>query len=471
MNPAVEACSCGCGRWLRRATCLAMRGFTAVGGCRVLQQRMLTRTNKSPQVDITCAIDLPAAPQASVRIILPVPISDLHSPCRLHSVTDRSIDTTMARTAQEVHGDDAHAPTTTIAPPPFNKSSADTVLRTADHVNFRVRRAILEEASVVFADMFLLPQPSPGVDTQSSPPLISLTESSKTIEALLRICYPVSDPEFISLDELKPVLEAARKYQMDHVIEVLNKPLVLFAVAHPLQAYAVAVQFDLVDAARAAARLTLRYKDPCPFTRELDAIPATAYYHLQAYRCKCAEAACQAVRDLRWLDSASFVWFKMQTSCACSTAGSPPYFFQQGIYAFSTRWFQTFLDSAAVALSARPYGGLLTGEEIGLGDQMCQDAASCSTCKTTVHSDTRRFLSKLAAEVDTRVSTARISSQSIVLARAARADANHCRSRWRFRAASRRPGCCCLEQLSVGAIRVCCFDVSLRWSQNYALTS
>ncbi|KAL1941186.1 hypothetical protein VTO73DRAFT_7398 [Trametes versicolor] len=203
----------------------------------------------------------------------------------------------MARTAQEVRGDDAHAPTTTIAPPPFNKSSADTVLRTADHVNFRVRRAILEEASVVFADMFLLPQPSPGQDDRGpTEDMLSGLRSG------------------IHLDELKPVLEAARKYLMDHVIEVLNKPLVLLAVAHPLQAYAVAVQFDLVDAARAAARLTLRYKDPCPFTRELDAIPATAYYHLQAYRCKCAEAACQAVRDLRWLDSASFVWFKMQTS-------------------------------------------------------------------------------------------------------------------------------------------------------------
>ena len=51
------------------------------------------------------------------------------------------------------------------ASPPFDKQSADVILRTSDTVEFYVRKAILEEASMVFADIFSMHQAQRKLDT------------------------------------------------------------------------------------------------------------------------------------------------------------------------------------------------------------------------------------------------------------------------------------------------------------------
>ncbi|KAH9852627.1 hypothetical protein C2E23DRAFT_711728, partial [Lenzites betulinus] len=142
---------------------------------------------------------------------------------------------------------------------PFDNPSADFVLRSDDKVDFHVWRAILREASPIFLDMFSLSQPHAGGQppTYMDVPIVHMTESTGTLESLLRYCYPVPDPEFASIDDLKPVLEAARKYQMDYAMRMLAQRLLVLAEAAPLQAYAVALQFDLDNIAQAAAKLTL----------------------------------------------------------------------------------------------------------------------------------------------------------------------------------------------------------------------
>ncbi|OJT11391.1 hypothetical protein TRAPUB_12086 [Trametes pubescens] len=304
-----------------------------------------------------------------------------------------------------VDGDVAQPISPSSAPAPFDNLSTDIVLRSADHVDFHVWRVILREASVFFANMF--------ADAQSGPsdaPLVPMTESARTVEALLRLCYPVPDPEFASIDDLKPVMVAARKYQMDYIMQVLTRHLLVFAENTPLQAYAIALQFDLVDAARTAARLTLRCDDPCPFTEELDAVPATAYYHLLAYRRRCGEVACRAINSFTWLeDGSTLVWFRKSagmSSCGCSMAEKPRYYVQTeaGVKTpvYATSWFQKHLDCIRAALLARPYGGAVLVD--GLCNQIIEDAVSCNTCRWKIHSDTRKFMSGLAVEVDKRVS-------------------------------------------------------------------
>ncbi len=314
-----------------------------------------------------------------------------------------------------VVGDVARPTSPSSAPAPFDNLSTDIVLRSADHVDFHVWRVILREASVFFANTF--------ADAQSGPsdaPLVPMTESARTVEALLRLCYPVPDPEFASIDDLKPVMVAARKYQMDYIMQVLTRHLLVLAENTPLQAYAVALQFELVDTAREAGRLTLRHDDPCRFTADLDTMPATAYYHLSAYRRECAEAACGTVE---WFepDASTFVWFRDSASsskCSCSMATGNQYYirlpnsdrFKQ---VYVTSWLDKHLGCVKTALLERPYGGAVLVD--GLCDQMLQDATSCNTCKHNIHSDTRKFMSGLAAEVNERISTARISSQSASL--------------------------------------------------------
>ncbi|PSR86947.1 hypothetical protein PHLCEN_2v5295 [Hermanssonia centrifuga] len=98
-------------------------------------------------------------------------------------------------------------PSTTVAEAPFNNIQTDIILQTSDGVQFHVWSIILAEASLVFRDMFTLPQHT----IQGSPttPVIPVTEASRILDPLLRLCYPVDDPVLPDLSSLGYVWEAA----------------------------------------------------------------------------------------------------------------------------------------------------------------------------------------------------------------------------------------------------------------------
>ncbi|KAI0366980.1 hypothetical protein BV20DRAFT_981594 [Pilatotrama ljubarskyi] len=249
------------------------------------------------------------------------------------------------------------------APPPFDNYSAEIILRTADNVDFHVRPAIVEEVSSTFADMVSFPQP-PAASTlaESAAHVVPLTETSEIVEPLLRVFYParVVAPEFSSLNHLKPVLEAARKYQVDAVMQVLARSLVQFARDVPLQAYAIALHFGLEESARLAAKQFVAHVPPWPFTKELELISGAAHYRLLEYRDDCVKAAKSAI-DLRWLDDTTFTWFSCRNSGGC-------------------------LSRSANRLP-----------------RIFRDMQPPATCKPTISRDARRFNAKLADEVEKRV--------------------------------------------------------------------
>lgn len=301
----------------------------------------------------------------------------------------------------------------TVGPAPFNSAYTDIVLRSTDHVDFYVWRSILQEASAFFTNMF-----TDADGGSSSAPLVPMTESARTLESLLRLCYPISDPEFAAIDDLKPIMVAAQKYQMDYIMQVLTRRLLVFAEKTPLHAYAIALQFDLVDAAKAAGKLTLRYNDPCPFTKELEVVPAAAYYRLLAYRRECVEAACQAVRDLRWLDDASYIWFKARSGmCPCALFTSSLYrpSNRDNDAFFVTQWYHQHLERVALALSAKPYRDTVAEADELQGYRIYQDAASCTLCGGSIHSHMRKFMSRLAKEVDKKISAVRPSCLLVIV--------------------------------------------------------
>ncbi|KAH9918222.1 uncharacterized protein BXZ73DRAFT_53092, partial [Epithele typhae] len=141
---------------------------------------------------------------------------------------------------------------------PFNKASADTILRTVDRVDFRVRRSILAEASPFFEDMFSLPQPIAPIDANGNGanaiPIVHVSEDSKTLRMLLLLCYPVNKPDLVSLEEIVPVLEGAQKYVMEWPVTLLSRMLLALVPAHPLRVWAVACRTGLQDVARCAAK-------------------------------------------------------------------------------------------------------------------------------------------------------------------------------------------------------------------------
>ncbi|KAH9912576.1 uncharacterized protein B0H18DRAFT_242039 [Fomitopsis serialis] len=83
--------------------------------------------------------------------------------------------------------------TPTDAPFPFDSPHADVILQSCDGVNFRVRKAILAEASPVFDSMFTLPsgQSAEANDNNSQDlPIVPVTEDSTALTGLLHLCYP-----------------------------------------------------------------------------------------------------------------------------------------------------------------------------------------------------------------------------------------------------------------------------------------
>jgi len=96
------------------------------------------------------------------------------------------------------------------------------VLRSSDDVDFFVFKTILSKVSVVFRDMFDLPNAAPEL---SSPletdnqrhglSVIQVTETSSTLNIILRLCYPVENPDLSILENIRLFLEARRKYMIE----------------------------------------------------------------------------------------------------------------------------------------------------------------------------------------------------------------------------------------------------------------
>ncbi|KAH9916058.1 hypothetical protein B0H21DRAFT_703152 [Amylocystis lapponica] len=178
-----------------------------------------------------------------------------------------------------------------VASAPFDKPNADIILRSSDLVDFRTYKAILALASPVFEDMFDIPQPSSSaqdIHRESDLPIISVAESSVTLDHLLRRCYPMENPVVSNIADTVEVLEAAQKYQMKGATAQLSKSLLGFSQVATYPTYAIACKYGLEDAARAAAhvywkknkRCGLASREPIVYVPEMDNISAGALYRL-----------------------------------------------------------------------------------------------------------------------------------------------------------------------------------------------
>ncbi|PSR70424.1 hypothetical protein PHLCEN_2v13675 [Hermanssonia centrifuga] len=146
----------------------------------------------------------------------------------------------------------------TVAPAPFDRPTAEVILRTSDDVDFYVYKAVLILSSTFFETMFSLHQPSLDdsiihLRNGLAYPVIAVSEDSQTLEHLLRFCYPVRHPKITDLQQLDLVLEAALKYEVAVAIELLREGLHSFVHRHPLHIFAIACRHKLEPEAKLAA--------------------------------------------------------------------------------------------------------------------------------------------------------------------------------------------------------------------------
>ncbi|RDX54035.1 hypothetical protein OH76DRAFT_1058224 [Lentinus brumalis] len=171
-------------------------------------------------------------------------------------------------------------------PFPFNRPNADIILRTCDHLDFRLRSQILLEASPVFETLLSLPQPSPddGTVRDNDIPIVDIAETARVLDALMRICYPIVKPKARPFRDIEPILRAALKYEMELPVAVLSDELLGHATRAPLDVWAIACRNGLEDVARRAAELTLTSQTlDIPGLQDMDGISAGHVFRLHEF--------------------------------------------------------------------------------------------------------------------------------------------------------------------------------------------
>jgi hypothetical protein len=339
---------------------------------------------------------------------------------------------------------------------PFNKPNADLILRSTDRIDFHVYKCILGEASSFFETMFSLPQVnaakiSQGKDSSSSTctlstmnqkhqgtehgfkhedghPVLDVSENAKTIDTLLRLCYPCEDPEISDLEQLSEVFSAAIKYEMKGPICVLKQRLATYAPTFPMRVYAIAVSHGLEEEARIAAKASLRYtlKDlNGQDARELSDVPALSYQRLIRYILRCQEEYSSLAVKFDWLpagtpseqqdtisDRPSLHWDSQTSppwiSCEhCNSHGNAVYLVSQQNNVTVKQWWISLVQRAQTQLTQRPSGDVIRMASF-LTPSFSQMNSNCTKCRLPRGMQTiKAFISYLAAEVDRKTAEVR----------------------------------------------------------------
>lgn len=141
---------------------------------------------------------------------------------------------------------------------PFDKSSADVILRSSENIDFHVHKLIISLASLFFEGVFSVPQSSSTQDSleeapDKPPDVVDMVEDRETLDCLLRYCCPVKNPSFpkVAVDS---VLAAAMKYDLEVAAALAREALGAQASAHPLKVYMIACAYNCEWLATRAAK-------------------------------------------------------------------------------------------------------------------------------------------------------------------------------------------------------------------------
>ncbi|KAH7916239.1 hypothetical protein BJ138DRAFT_594278 [Hygrophoropsis aurantiaca] len=267
----------------------------------------------------------------------------------------------------------------------FRAHDADIVLLSDDSEKFYVHRCILATASPFFEHMFTLPQPlSLDAEMDSShmdnSPVIPVSESRSTLDALLRFVYPVPDPVIASLDELGLVLTAAVKYDFIGVISALRRVLLTpdFLRENPTRVFAIACRYELDYETKIASQHTLSVNVlDCPLSDDLKFITAHSYHRLLDLHRRRATAAQQV---LKITDDVKC----MQCNSGAHGMFVPP------------RWWKEFERMAKEELALRPTSDVIFGMAFLA---KVAEATGCPRCAGSMM-DSHLFLDGLKKQID-----------------------------------------------------------------------
>ncbi|TFY68857.1 hypothetical protein EVG20_g3388 [Dentipellis fragilis] len=369
---------------VKKGTSSRFSGFYPRGGLRVL------KTN-SPRRHLP----LPALSPPHIFLALFALLLALHPP----TMADSSIPSAPPQPspAEEIQPRPADTP--------FDKqeNGADLTLRTSDKVDFYAHRLFLSFASPVFKNMFALPQFT--ADPAGQPTIIDVPEDSQTIDFILRSCYPIASTPLTRLADVRRVLEAVFKYQMDAVLREVGFSLKEVVDEDPLGVFIIAWRCDREDVCRVAAIRMLQCHFPSLESSELRNLPAYHYRELMQWHARCCTAASNVPSTKNWLQTTNVLAQPPPCSnSACWVRNSC------GWYAPNCLW--EYLERAKAALLSRPSSVAITSDDVVRSKDLWQAGRCHYSCKTNAINFPeagRDFSVLLGREVDRVVSEVRSS--------------------------------------------------------------
>jgi len=157
----------------------------------------------------------------------------------------------------------AQANSTTSPPAPLDISipDANLIVRSSDHVNFRIHKSILVMVSPFFGDLLSIPQPSDS-EFVDGLPVVQFSEDAELLSILVSMLYPVRRVIPDSYEKVLNLLAACQKYDMVQVQSSIRAKVDRGAFPAPVgtegfRAYAIACNNGLVPEMEKAAHMTL----------------------------------------------------------------------------------------------------------------------------------------------------------------------------------------------------------------------
>ncbi|KAJ6455351.1 hypothetical protein C8R45DRAFT_1187919 [Mycena sanguinolenta] len=251
-------------------------------------------------------------------------------------------------------------------------------------------KALLAFGSLVFRNMFSFPAPvsEEGDAMKDGKPIVLLTESSKTLEKLLILCYPrLSGDGFRDLDGVDGAYEAAHKYQLSGGQRQLEKVLAepRFLGEHPHRVFAIACHHRLENIAKASALETLKLPRYVPHLSvpEYDFISGQQLRKLEDFHFHCSESISQLVTQLRdsadgrdvhyWREEADEDLDKLYTE-----AESNPYFPEIS----PAKWFTDHISAVESAIPPSPDATSVSKKLAEISGPTVAAMSKCAKCPT-----------------------------------------------------------------------------------------
>ncbi len=302
------------------------------------------------------------------------------------------------------------------AGPPFHDiiPGLTVVLRSSDDVDFFVFKSILAKVSVVFRDMFDLPNttseassPLESDNQRHGLPVIQVTETSSTLDIILRLCYPVQNPNLSKLKYIRLFLEARRKYMIEVFDQTIKDALAQIAESHPFAVFALASRYSLEDVANNAAKQMLCFSQADVLADEsaLRDITGAQYHRLVQYRRDCVRRA-TTEPQIMWFNSLSSSFPPAPiTSSSCRTqfhfffVSTPP----RSLWV--PHWWATYLHKALQLLKDRPRGVTVISPD--LLEYFFDCTGFCPDCQEEGKAALKKFSSALAKEVEKAIAQVR----------------------------------------------------------------